>query len=126
MKKIVGSVLMMAVMVAFCWYATWRVDQVCTKAAELIRQAEDSFQQEDYRGAKDAIEQSHGVWHRHENLLGLALRHTESEDVDIMYPTLMEACRQEDESEFFLRCQELEAVLRQLAHMEKPYLFNIL
>lgn len=126
MKKILGAVALLGVLVALCWYCTWRVDQVCGQTAGYLLRAEQRCGEEDYPGAREAVEQSWAYWQAHENLLGLALRHTESENVDMGYPGLLEACRQEDGEEFLLRSRELGAVIRQLSHMEKPYWFNIM
>ncbi len=125
MKKILGSAILMAAMAAFCCYVTWRVDEVCTESAALLHQAEQSCENGDFREAEAAVNSAKDVWKQHENLLGLALRHTESEHVDTTYPALLAACQLEDSAEFLLRSRELSATLLQLSHMEKPYLFNI-
>ena len=56
----------------------------------------------------------------------MALRHTEADDIGILFPGLIEAAGQKDQGEFLLRVRELKANLRHLGRMELPYLFNVL
>jgi hypothetical protein len=125
-KKLLWSAAIIALLVLSCMYTSWRVETICEDAADLLEQAETEFQLGDYQGAEDTVYLSKAVWDRHEYFLGLALRHTESDDVGILYPALLETCRQGDHEEFSLRNLELIAILRHLGRMEQPYLFNIL
>jgi hypothetical protein len=125
-KKLLWSAGIILLLLLSCCYTTWRVNTICEDAAALLEQAETKCQLGDYEGAEDTVYLSKAVWDRHEYFLGLALRHTESDDVGILYPALLETCRQKDHEEFSLRNLELIAILRHLGRMEQPYLFNIL
>ena len=110
----------------FCWFTAWRVDDLCNTSASLLEAAETQVMLGDYEAAVETVNHSFRLWNRHEGFFGMALRHTESDDVGILYPVLQEACRQKDQGEFLLRARELAANLRHLGRMEQPYLFNIL
>jgi hypothetical protein len=126
MKKLVYALLIILVLLLGCFYTSWRVEAICEDAADLLEQAETKCQLGDYEAAEETVYASKAIWDRHEYFLGLALRHTESDDVGILYPALLETCRQKDHGEFSLRNLELIAILRHLGRMEQPYLFNIL
>ena len=122
MKKIYCALGILLVITGFCWFTAWRVNDLCNSSASLLEAAETQVMLGDYDAAEETI--SHSF--RHEGLFGMALRHTESDDVGILYPVLLEVCRQKDQGEFLLRTRELAANLRHLGRMEQPYLFNIL
>ena len=126
MKKIAMSLITILLICSICIYSVHRVDKICREASGLLRQAETQCILGNYEGAKEIVRLSQAHWQKNENFLGIALRHTESDDVDILYPSLLEACSQEDSQEFLQRNLELIAVFKQLSRMEMPYLFNIL
>ena len=126
MKKLYSALGILLVITGFCWFTAWRVDDLCNTSASLLEAAETQVMLGDYDAAVETVNHSFRLWNRHEGFFGMALRHTESDDVGILYPVLQEACRQRDQGEFLLRARELAANLRHLGRMEQPYLFNIL
>lgn len=126
MKKFILPTLLLILMVAFCVWATWRADQLCDQSAELLEKAGARCAQGDFDGAEALVYEAKACWDDHEGFFGIALRHTESDDVDILFPPLLETCRQEDEEEFSRRNLELIATFRHLSRAELPYYFNIL
>ena len=126
MKKLYSALGILLVITGFCWFTAWRVDDLCNTSASLLEAAETQVMLGDYDAAVETVNHSFRLWNRHEGFFGMALRHTESDDVGILYPVLQEACRQKDQREFLLRARELAANLRHLGRMEQPYLFNIL
>lgn len=126
MKKITLSIVTILLIMGICIYSVHRVDRVCQEATSLLRQAETQCILGNYKGAREIVRLSQTHWQKNEVFLGIALRHTESDDIDILYPGLMEACAQEDTAEFMQRNLELIAVFKQLSRMEMPFLFNIL
>ena len=126
MKKILLPTLLLVLMVIFCVWATWRVDRLCSDSAELLEQAGTRCVLGDFDGAMDLVYQSKQNWDSHEGFFGMALRHTESDDVDTLFPPLLETCRQRDADEFYKRNLELIATLKHLSRIEIPYYFNIL
>ena len=116
MKKLYSALGILLVITGFCWFTAWRVDDLCNTSASLLEAAETQVMLGDYDAAVETVNHSFRLWNRH----------TESDDVGILYPVLQEACRQKDQGEFLLRARELAANLRHLGRMEQPYLFNIL
>ncbi len=126
MKKITASALTLLLIFFLCLYSVNRVDRICRETSNLLRQAETQCILGNYEGAKEIIRLSQAHWEKHEAFLGIALRHTESDDIEILYPPLLESCSKENAGDFLLRNLELIATLKQLSHMEKAFLFNIL
>lgn len=126
MKKIYCALGILLVITGFCWFTAWRAGDLCNTSASLLEAAETQVMLGDYDAAMETVNHSFQLWNRHEEFFGMALRHTESDDIGILYPVLQEACRQKDQGEFLLRTRELAANLRHLGRMEQPYLFNIL
>lgn len=126
MKQCCLSLVILLLLTGFCWYTTDRVEAVCAETSGLLEQAETHIVLGDYEGAESCVTRANGVWEDHRLLLGMALRHTESDEVDLNFPGLLAACRQKDGQEFQLRNRTLIASLRQLSAMEKPYSYNIL
>ena len=126
MKKMALSVGIVVLLTAFCWFTAWRVDDLCTETSSVLDQAEIQVVQGDYHGAGETAARAFQMWNRHEGFYGMALRHTESDDIGILFPGLIEAAGQKDQGEFLLRVRELKANLRHLGRMELPYLFNVL
>lgn len=126
MRRLWCSVLLLAVITGFCAYSAFRVDQLCRDSSNLLREAETQCYLGDYQGAENTVYLSRALWKKHETFLGIALRHTETDDIDVMFPALIEAARQENPSEFLLRNSELIAAFKSLSRMELPYHFNIL
>lgn len=126
MKRLWCSIGILAIMIAFCCISTFRVNQICKDTANILRQAETQCHLGNYQSARDTVYLSQAYWKKHEGFLGIALRHTETDDIDLMFPALIEAARQKDGEEFLLRNAELIAAFRSLSRMELPYYFNIL
>ena len=126
MKKIYCALGILLVITGFCWFTVWRVDDLCSTSAQLLEAAETQVLLGDYPAAEETVNHAFRLWQKHECFFGMALRHTESDDVGILFPVLQEACRQKDQGEFLLQARELSATLRQLGRIEQPYLFNIL
>lgn len=126
MKKFILPILILLLMVSFCVWATWRADELCNQSAQLLEQAGARCIQGDFHGAEDLVQEAKNCWDQHEGFFGVALRHTESDDVDILFPPLLETCRQQDAEEFTRRNLELIATFHHLSRAEMPYYFNIL
>jgi hypothetical protein len=126
MKKILFSLALLLGIVGFCIWNTWHVDQLCQDSAALLEQAGARCALGDYEEALELTYASKHNWDHHEGFFGMALRHTESDDIGILFPPLIESCRQRDGDEFAKRNMELIATLRHLSRMEIPYYFNIL
>ena len=126
MKKMFCALGVLVLITGFCWFTAWRVDDLCRTSAQLLEAAETQVMLGDYSAAEETVNHAFRLWNRHEGFLGMSLRHTESDDIGVLFPVLQEACRQKDNGEFLLRTRELTAALRQLGRMEQPYLFNIL
>lgn len=126
MKKFILPGLLLILMIIFCVWSTWRADWLCANAAELLEKAGVRCELGDYDGAKELVGEAKQSWDAHEGFFGIALRHTESDDIDILFPPLLETCRQEDAKEFSRRNLELIATFRHLSRAEIPYYFNIL
>ena len=126
MKKLICPVLLLLALLAFCCWSTWRVDVLCEQSAQYLQQAQNRCSLGDFEGAKELVYASKHGWDKHEGFLGTALRHTESDDIGVMFPPLLETCRQRDAEEFSRRNLEMIATLKHLSRMEIPYYFNIL
>lgn len=126
MKKFILPLSMLILMVIFCVWATWRADQLCTDSAEFLKKAGVQCEQGDFDTAEHLVHKAKKNWDAHEGFFGIALRHTESDDIDILFPPLLESCRQRDAEEFSRRNLELIATFRHLSRAEIPYYFNIL
>ena len=126
MKKFILPLSMLILMIVFCVWSTWRADQLCTDSAELLKQAGVQCEQGDFDNAEQLVHKAKNNWDAHEGFFGIALRHTESDDIDILFPPLLESCRQKDAEEFSRQNLELIATFRHLSRAEIPYYFNIL
>ena len=126
MKRFWYSVAVLVLIVVLCAFSAFRVDNICGDTADVLRQAETQCILGNFQGAENAVYLSQALWRKHEAFLGIALRHTETDDIDVMFPALIEAARQKDREEFLLRNTELIAAFRSLSRMELPYHFNIL
>lgn len=126
MKKFLVPIVMLVILVGFCTWTVWQVDQICQETSSLLEQAETRCTLGDFEGAGALVYRSQCIWNCREGFLGMALRHTESDDVGILFPPLLDTCRQRDAEEFSRRNLELMATLKHLSRMEIPYYFNIL
>lgn len=126
MKKLLFALLLLAVIIGFCSFSVWHIDRICQDTTALLKQAETRCALGDFEGAGALVYRSLGIWDCHEGFLGLTLRHTESDDIGILFPPLLETCRQRDADEFNRRNLELMATLKHLSRMEIPYYFNVL
>lgn len=125
MKRLWCSAGVLLLIVLFCGFGTFRVNRICRDAEELLRQAETCVYLGDYEGAKHSIYAAKACWSQHEGFLGIMLQHTQTGDVNVMFPGLMESVRHKNEEEFYLRNAELIASLKQIGRMELPYYFNV-
>ncbi len=125
MKRLWCSIGLLLTITGFCIYSAYRVNQICKDSTALLREAETQCYLGDYQGAENTVQLSRDLWKKHEGFLGITLRHTETDDIDVMFPALMEAARQKNPEEFLLRNTELIAAFKSLSRMELPYHFNI-
>jgi len=126
MKRLVLPLLLLFSMLAFCAVITLAVKDTCCRAEDLLRQAEAAMDLGDGAAAETLAAQSRQVWEAHRGLLGLALRHTESDDAELSYPPLLEAAGSGDREDFLQRSRALRASLEALWRMEVPYYYNVL
>lgn len=126
MKRVWWSVGVLLLIVVLCAWGAFRVNGICRSTEDMLRQAETCVYLGDYEGARQEVFCSHAIWKKHEGFLGIMLRHTETDDIDVMFPAVMESLRQKNEEEFFLRNRELIASFRSISRMELPYYFNVL
>lgn len=126
MKKLLIPTLMLVLLIIFCVWSTWRVQDLCNQSSTLLQAAGVKCDLGDFEGAIDLVYAAKHSWDKHEGFLGTALRHTESDDISTQFSPLLESCRQRDNEEFSRRNLELIALLRQISRIEIPYYFNIL
>lgn len=126
MKKILCSLLTLTLIFALCFWSVHRVEAICDSINHKLHQAETECVLKHYDRAINSVRDAQTIWTRNETFLGLALRHTETDDVGIQFPTLTEALMQQDSAEFIRDNLTLISTISQLARMEQPYLFNIL
>lgn len=126
MKRLWFSVGTLALILAFCGFTVYRVNRICGDSEELLRQAETCIYLGDYEGARNSVYYAQTCWKKHEGFLGLSLRHTEADDVEKLFPSLLESIRHKEDAEFYLRNSELIASLKSLSRMELPYYFNVM
>ncbi len=125
MRRVWWSVGMLLMIVALCTCCVVRVNRVCQSTEELLRQAEICMHLGDTQGARDSVYYARLKWNAHEGLMGLSLRHTETDDVAQMFPAITESIRHKDETEFYMRNAELIGTIKELRRMEIPYYFNV-
>lgn len=126
MKKIICAISILIIITGFCVYATYHTRTICDETVSFLEESEKLLYLGRQEDAYETLHSAQANWILHENFLGMALRHTESDDVDILFPILKNACLQEDYSEFSYRNKELIANLRHLYRAEYPYIYNIL
>lgn len=126
MKRLWCSIGLLAVITGFCAFSAFRVDRICRDASDILRQAETQCYLGNFQSAEDTVYLASALWKKHEAFLGIALRHTETDDIDVMFPGLIESVRQKNPEEFLLKNAEIIAAFRSLSRMELPYHFNIL
>lgn len=126
MKKIILSISLLVVITGFCIFATWYTRSICDDTIALLEQSETEIGLGRYDEAYETVFSAQRLWNQHEDFLGLALRHTESDDVDILFPVLKNTCLQKDQSEFLYRNREMTAMLKHLYKAEYPCFYNIL
>ena len=81
MKKLYSALGILLAITGFCWFTAWRVDDLCNTSASLLEAAETQVMLGDYDAAVETVNHSFRLWNRHEGFFGMALRHTESDDV---------------------------------------------
>lgn len=126
MKKIYLSIAALVLIFACCFYASTKVDKICEAIATELRAAETECILGRYAQAAERVQQAESLWVKNEGFLGVALRHTETDDISVAFPALTEALFLEDDTGFLENNLTLIASLRNLSRMEQPYLFNIL
>lgn len=126
MKKIILPVALIAGLLIFCTISVKHTVDISSDVSELLERAQWYAELGDYDRAESLSIDSQTLWQSHEGFLGMVLRHTESDDIDCLYPPLLDACRAENAEEYSRRNHELQAYLRQLSRMEIPYFFNVL
>ena len=126
MKRIFMALGLLAVITGFCIFSVVRVHRICDDTKAVLRQAETCCVNGDFKGVEGTVYLAQAIWKKHEGFLGMALRHTETDDISVMFSTLLEAASQRDSEEFMLRNRELLALINGLSHMEIPFHYNVL
>ncbi len=126
MKRILTPLLLIGAVWCFCAFATDRVKTVCLSVDHLLWEAEAAEELGRDAEAEAMATRARDLWNAHRGLLGTALRHTESDDITVSFPPLLEAARSGDREDFLQRSRELRAALQTLWEMEEPYYYNVL
>lgn len=125
MKRVWCSVGMLLLIVFLCGWGVFRVNVICKDTEDLLRRAESCVYLGDYEGARQDVYRSRAIWKKHEGFLGVMLQHTQTGDVNDMFPVLLETVRRKNEDEYYLQNAELVSALQRIRHMEIPYYFNV-
>lgn len=126
MKRIISSIVILALILLFCCWSVWHTDQICSDMSGLLRDAEQKCLLGDYEEAEALILRSRQLWEHHKEFLGIILHHSNLSNVTQSFPLLMEACRQKNPNEFSMENQELVSTLTNLSSMEWPHFYHIL
>jgi len=126
MKKILLAGLTLLLIFGLCFYAAARVETICDSITEKLHMAETQCHLGYYDHAINSVRDAQTLWTKHETFLGISLRHTETDEIGIEFPVLVETLMQKDSSAFIQENLTLIATIDHLSRMEQPYLFNIL
>ena len=126
MKRIISSVIILTLILIFCCWTVWQIDNICSDLSGILREAEQKCLLGNYEEAEALVLRTRQLWENHKAFLGITLHHSDLGNVSVSFPALMEACRQKNSEEFSMQNQELIAILSNISGLEWPHYYHIL
>jgi len=125
-KYLYIGVVILAVILAFCFVSSALLGRYTGEAAARLGAALTLAGQDDFSGAARQVEAAMRDWERHKGLWGVVLQHDESDEVLTSFHALLAYARCGDDAEFAAGCAELICRVEHVAEMEKPLYYNVL
>ena len=83
MRRLYFSIGLIALLAALSGLHTWHLSQFTGQITDLLTQAQDLVEQEDWNGAARLTHQAKELWLDHEGYLHIALRHADTDAIQI-------------------------------------------
>lgn len=125
MKHLWIGLSLVAAVVGFCLWSAWYVRGAVQDTSELLQEAYEAADAEDFARARDAVRAASDTWNRHGGYFGTVLRHDEIDGVVEEFARLRVTVLAGDRDEFLPGCAALLETLDHVRDMELPIFANL-
>ena len=125
MKYLLAGIGILALLLCAGILVTWRSDRCLDETESALRLAADHFPLRDFPAIRADLDAAQAVWHSHHGFFGSILSHTELEEVNGCFASLLAYAEQEmaELKDAYARLTAMLAHLREADHLRY---YNIL
>ena len=126
MKYLLAGIGILALLLCAGILVTWRSDRCLNETESALRLAADHFPLRDFPAIRADLDAAQAVWHSHHGFFGSILSHTELEEVNGCFASLLAYAEQEEMAELKDAYARLTAMLAHLREADRLRYYNIL
>jgi len=126
MKYIMCSILLLSILLTFCFLSACYVSRHVSIAAEYLQLAISLHRTGEFQHAAAQVTHASQAWNHSQNYFGIVLTHDVIDDVQTDFARLLAYSLTEDKDDFISNCEALLANLKHIKEMEWPFAYNIL
>lgn len=126
MKYLYIGVTILALCLTLCLVLTAALERHTKEAADLLQQALDYADQEQFAQAEQLVLQAQALWHDKHGFFCTMLRHDAANEIYTTFYELIEYAQNDCVEEFEPSCAALIEQIRHLAEIENLSYYNIL
>lgn len=126
MKYLMLGLGLMALLLGGSLFVLWRTACCLDEAVAPLHTVQALLEEEDYESILALTEESQSLWEAHRGYFCSIFSHTELEDIDQGYASLIAYAEQEELAELRDAHRRLLERMEHLRRMDRPYYYNIL
>ena len=126
MKYLMLGLGLMALLLGSSLFVLWRTACCLDEVAAPLHTVQALLEEEDYESILALTEESQSLWEAHRGFFCSIFSHTELEDIDQGYASLIAYAEQEELAELRDAHRRLLERMEHLRRMDRPYYYNIL
>jgi len=126
MKYLLLGIFLLALLVGSGLLVLWQTSRALDETEAPLRAMEAPLRESDYETMLALTEESQSLWESHRGYFCSIFSHTELEDIDQGYASLIAYAEQEELAELRDAHRRLLERMEHLRRMDRPYYYNIL
>ncbi len=125
MKRLVISLILLAVVLSVCYYGIGFVNSNYEKISQELERGTEMMEQGDFEAAKKHCEKAEEIYGENEQYMAAFINHSLLDDIGVCLAAVAPLADKESVPEFFSQCEEAKISLRHIRNDHKFLIGNL-